>query len=150
MTPRKYAAIMFLLFLLFWSSLAVGVSKYWFGAIPVIVFVVVPVAATVGWRTYTLHRRNGITSKDFLLDGFIWGSLVSLLYAVIQAFKLLGNDLKIEDEEIFSFAFLRFACLNLAPVVLTGGLLGVVHGWVAAVIRRFFDKPANQSHHSQP
>ena len=129
---RRIGRIDALLFFVIWSCIGVASASDVWGALPAIVFLLIPASALVGWRgaaSVRLLLCGKASPRRALIEGFGWGVAfvfaIWLLGATNSAFAAggaLDGLSPLQSEFWFAFA------LTVLPSLGIGGLLGTVHG----------------------
>ncbi|MCK8123903.1 hypothetical protein MTF66_02755 [Pseudoalteromonas sp. 2CM39R] len=118
--------------LVFWSSLGMFLASEWWGALPVILFVLVPISALVSYRSSVLAKcliEGNATVKLYAIDGFKWAFIASAIFwlwsissqAMAAGGPLLGANWWQVMKYIFTISI---------PVSLIVGFIGGAHGVV--------------------
>lgn len=148
MSPRTVGLIDGLIFLVFWSLVGMMTSTYWWGALPIILFVLVPVSALVSWRGAVMASsfRNGSPSlKQHVFDGAKWGSLAGLVllgWSVASQVSAAGGHL--DGASFFSKEVAAYLLYMGVPLICGGTGAGSVHGAMYFYLNRWLTT-ANQS-----
>lgn len=148
MSRRTVGLIDGLVFLVFWSLVGMMASAYWWGALPIILFVLVPVSALVSWRGAVMassFSEGSPSLKQYVLDGAKWGSLASLMFlgwSIASQVSAAGEHL--EGASFFSKEVATYLLFMGVPLVLAGTVAGSVHGGVYFYLNRWL-ATANQS-----
>lgn len=141
MLARKIGRIDALLFFVLWSYVSfVSAANPW-GALPVIVFLLVPASALVGWRGATFVRLilAGVASlRHAVIEGFGWGAAfvfaVWLWGAASSAFAAGGV---LDGLSPLQAKFWYAVSVTLLPALGIGGILGTLHGIALFYLNRW-------------
>ena len=146
MSLKKIGLINGLLTLITWSVIGMSLASYWWGALPIILFILVPVSALVSYRTSALAQillQGKATVSLYAIDGFKWAFIASCIFwgwsisseVLAAGGPLLGANGWQVLEYIFTIAI---------PSSLVAGLIGSLHGVVFYYLNRWQITANNQ------
>ena len=129
---RKVGRIDALIFFVAWASVGMLSATNVYGALPLIIMVLLPASALVGWRGAASARKilAGKSSvKHAAIEGFWWGAAVALVVwlwgfsnAALAAGTVFDGLSSLEP------VFWLTVATSLFPVLLIAGCLGAVTG----------------------
>jgi len=132
---RKIGRIDALLFFVLWSCVGLASASHAWGAVPAIVFLLLPASALVGWRGKQKKHNCGLilagaaSLRRAAFEGFGWGiafvSSIWLWGATNSAFAAGGA---LDGLSPLQSEFWYALSVTLLPALGIGGLLGAVHG----------------------
>ena len=129
---RRVGRIDAVLFFAIWSCVGLASATHPWGSLPVIVFLLVPASALVGWRGAASVRRilAGTASlRRAAVEGFSWGA--AFVFAVwlwgtassaFAAGGVLDGLSPLQSEFWFAVG------VTLVPALGIGGVVGALHG----------------------
>lgn len=129
---RKIGLIDALFFFVIWSCAGFISAAHPWGALPVIVFLLVPASALVGWRGAVFVRlilAGAASLRRAVIEGFGWGAAfvfaIWLWGAASSAFAAGGV---LDGLSPFQAEFWYAVSVTLLPALGIGGVLGALHG----------------------
>ncbi|WP_148059361.1 hypothetical protein [Sinobacterium caligoides] len=122
-----------------WSSIGMLLASEWWGALPVMLFVLVPISALVSYRSSVLAKsliEGKATVKLYAIDGFKWAFIAAVIFwlwsisseVMAAGGPLLGANWWQVMKYIFTISL---------PASLVVGLIGSVHGVVFFYFNRW-------------
>lgn len=138
---RKIGRIDALLFFVIWSCVGLMSATHPWGALPVIVFLLVPASALVGWRgaaLVLLILAGAASLRRAVIEGFGWGAAfvfaIWLWGAASSAFAAGGV---LDGLSPLQAEFWYAVSVTLLPVLGVGGILGALHGIALFYLNRW-------------
>jgi len=141
MVARKIGRIDALLFFVVWSCIGAASATNPAGSLPLIIFLLVPASALVGWRGAASARlilAGTASLQRSATEGFVWGAIFILLiwlWGVSNAALAAGTVL--DGLSPFQFEFWAVVATTLLPAVGIGGSIGSLHGVVFLYLNRW-------------
>lgn len=141
MVARKVGRIDALLFFVIWSCVAAVLASRPIGSLPIIIFLLVPASALVGWRGAVSVRLilSGVASlQRAAVEGFAWGAtfaLVIWLWGFSNAALAAGTIF--DGLSPLQPAFWVSVATTLLPAMGVAGLLGATHGVAFLYLNRW-------------
>lgn len=129
---RKIGRIDALLFFIIWSCVGLTSATHPWGALPIIVFLLIPASALVGWRGAAFVRlilAEATSLRRAVLEGFGWGAAFVFaiwLWGAISSAFAAGHVL--EGLSPLQAEFWYAVSVTLLPALGIGGILGALHG----------------------
>ncbi len=129
---RKIGMIDGLIFLTFWSAIGMASAPYWYGALPVIIFILIPISALVSWRgarSVENIKEEKLSIKTSAIEGGLCGFLVTFAISLwsysaqVYAAGTLFDNVQTNNIELYE----RIVEAYL-PIVSGGILSGALHG----------------------
>ncbi len=130
MNSRSIGLINGIITLMFWSSLGMLLASEWWGALPVILFVLVPISALVSYRSSVLAQlliEGKATIKLYAIDGFKWAFVAAAtfwLWSISSQVMAAGGPLLGANW----WQVIKYIFTISLPISLIAGLIGSVHG----------------------
>ncbi|WP_221074534.1 hypothetical protein [Agarivorans aestuarii] len=132
MINRHIAITNGIITLVVWSSIGILLASDWWGALPAMLFVLVPISTLVSYRSSFLAKsliEGKATPKLYAIDGFKWAFIAAVIFwlwsisseVMAAGSALLGANWWQVIKYIFTISL---------PVSLVVGLIGSVHGVV--------------------
>jgi len=141
MIARNVGRIDALLFFVIWSCVAAALASRPIGSLPIIIFLLVPASAVVGWRGTISVRLIllGVASlQRAAVEGFAWGAVFALAIwlcgfsnAALAAGTVLDGLSPLQPAFWVSVASTLFLAMGIA------GLLGATHGVTFLYLNRW-------------
>lgn len=129
---RKIGLIDGVVFLFFWSVTGMANATYWHGALPVIVFILVPLAGFVAWRGSVSVEKiiNGkATNKSSAIEGAIYGLIVAIVLCLWScASQVYAAGSVFDDLSPNSFEWYLRIFQSYLPFITAGAVIGSLHG----------------------
>jgi hypothetical protein len=129
---RKIGMIDGMLFLIFWSISGMASATYWHGALPIIVFIIIPVSAFVAWRgAKSVEKiKNGkATNRTSAIEGGLCGLIATLVISVWSySTQVYAAGSVFDDISPNSFEFFKRIAEAYIPIITVGTILGSIHG----------------------
>ncbi|WP_133247315.1 hypothetical protein [Azospira sp. I13] len=132
MIAQKIGRIDALLFFVIWSCVGLLSATHSYGALPIIVFLLVPASALVGWRgtvSVRLILAGAASLRRAAIDGFIGGAafvLVIWLWGFSNAALAAGTVF--DGLSPWQFEFWLAVATTLLPAMGAAGVVGALHG----------------------
>lgn len=130
MNNRNIGLMNGMITLVFWSLLGILLASEWWGAFPVILFVLVPISALVSYRSSVLAQlliEGKATIALYAVDGFKWAFTAASIFWLCsissQVMAAGGSLLDANWWQVVKYIF----TVSL-PISLIAGLIGSVHG----------------------
>ena len=132
------------LFLLFWSSVGMISATYWYGALPVIFFILIPVSAFVAWRgakSVEKIKTETITNKASALEGGLCGLIITLLVSLWSYSSQANAAGSVFDGvSMNSFEFYKRIFSLYVPIITGGTMMGAIHGIIFFNLNKYLIK----------
>ena len=138
---RKIGRIDALLFFILWSCVGLASATHPWGSLPIIVFLLVPASALVGWRGAAAVRlilAGTASLRRAAIEGLCWGTVfvfgVWLWGASKSAFAagyILDGLSPFQAESWYAVS------VTLLPALGIGGTLGALHGIALFYLNRW-------------
>jgi hypothetical protein len=141
MVARKVGRIDALLFFVIWSCVAAMLASRPIGSLPIIIFLLVPASALVGWRGAASVRLivSGVASlQRAALEGFTWGAAFAFgiwLWGFSNAALAAGTIF--DGLSPLRPVFWVSVATTLLPAMGVAGLLGAMHGVAFLYLNRW-------------
>ncbi len=140
-SPRTIGLIDGSLFLLSWSAFGFLSASHWWGALPIIVFILVPSAALVSWRGASLSKQGRANFPSLLAhvkDGGKWGGIAGfVLFAWSFTSEVIAAGGPLLGTPFFSLATAEYALILSSVFCIGGTLFGAAHGLAFYFINRW-------------
>jgi hypothetical protein len=153
MHPRSIGIINGLVFLLFWSFVAMLSAPVWYGVLAPIMFILVPSSVLVAWRGNHLSNKfisNSARLSHSIIDGFKWGFIAAATFMAwsisAQVFAAGGH---FDNSDFFSMQTAKYIVAYAIPVSFVGGVTGALHGAVFFYLNRWL-YTANKARQNRP
>lgn len=141
---RKIGMIDGGLFLIFWSIIGMFNANYWYGALPIIIFILIPSSAFVAWRgakSVTKIKNKKLTCKSSSLEGAICGFIASLILVIWSySSHAYAAGSVFDDVSPSTIEFYKRLVIACVPIISAGTLLGSIHGVLFFRINMFLIK----------
>ncbi|MBS1984296.1 MAG: hypothetical protein JST16_08990 [Bdellovibrionales bacterium] len=129
---RKVGRIDALLFFVVWSCVGAASATHPVGSLPIIIFLLVPASALVGWRGAASARLIflGVASlRRAVAEGFSWGAgFVFFVWLWGASNAALAAGTVLDGLSPFELEFWVAVATSLLPALGIGGILGGMHG----------------------
>ncbi len=129
---RKIGMIDGGIFLLFWSSVGMLSANYWHGALPVILFILIPVSAFIAWRgTKSVERIKAqkITNKTSAIEGGLYGLFITVLISFWSySSQVYAAGSVFDGIPVSSLEFCKRIFVSYILIITAGTALGSIHG----------------------
>ena len=138
---RKIGRIDALLFFVLWASLGLISATYPWGAIPAILFLLVPASALVGWRgvaSVRLILAGKASLQRASSEGFVAGAAFALavwLWGFSNAALAAGTVF--DGLSPWQSQFWLLVATTLLPAMGIAGVLGALHGAAFFILNRW-------------
>jgi hypothetical protein len=129
---RKIGRIDALLFFAIWACVGLVSATHPWGSIPIIIFLLVPASALVGWRgaaSVRLILAGSASLRRAAIEGFCWGAAFVLavwLWGASKSAFAAGGVL--DDLSPLQAEFWYALSVTLLPALGIGAILGALHG----------------------
>ena len=138
---RKVGLINAAFFFIVWSCIGALSAAQPIGSLPVIIFLLVPASALVGWRgaASVRHILGGTASlRRALSEGFVSGAcLIFLVWLWGTANSAFAAGSAIDGLSPLQVEFWFVIAVTLLPALGLGGVLGAMHGVVFFYLNRW-------------
>jgi len=129
---RKIGGIDALLFFIVWSCVGLISATHPWGSLPIIVFLLVPASALVGWRGAACVRlilAGAASLRRAVIEGFCWGATFVFSIWVWGASKsALAAGGVLDGLSPLQSEFWYTVSVTLLPALGIGGIFGALHG----------------------
>jgi len=135
------------LFLIFWSIIGMVSATYWYGALPIIIFILIPLSSFVAWRgakSVEKIKNEKLTYKSSALEGAICGFIASLIFVIWSySSQAYAAGSVFDDVSPNTIEFYKRFVKAYVPLLAAGPLLGSIHGVLFFRINMFLVKIKN-------
>ncbi|MDG4605159.1 MAG: hypothetical protein P9D89_03655 [Candidatus Contendobacter sp.] len=138
---RKIGRLDALIFFVIWSCVGLASAAHPWGSLPIIVFLLVPASALVGWRgaaSVRLILAGTASLRRAAIEGFCWGAAFVFavwLWGVSKSALAAGGVL--DDLSPLQAEFWLALSVTLLPALGIGGTLGALHGIALFYLNRW-------------
>jgi len=120
------------LFLIFWSIVGMTTATYWHNALPIIIFILIPVSAFVAWRGAKSVDRiiNGkATNKTSAIEGAVCGLIATSAIAIWSySTQVYAAGSVFDNITHNSLEFYKRIAEAYLLLITAGTIIGAIHG----------------------
>lgn len=132
------------LFLIFWSIAGMASATYWYGALPIIVFIIIPSSAFVAWRGAKSVENiiNGkAKNKTSAIEGGVCGLIATLAISVWSFSTQVYAAGSVFDSISFgSLEFFKRIAEAYILIITAGTIISSTHGVLFFNLNKNTDK----------